>query len=57
MQIYLPLYPVEGGPPLGFFCSQCRAVTKTIRGVRIHLWRRHKLKEQIEMFSQSELTA
>lgn len=50
--LYKPLYPSEGGPPLAFACSvseQKCAVTKTQRGMRIHLLRIHKLKEQIEL--------
>ena len=47
---YRPLYPPEGAPCLGFACSECGRVTKTERGMRMHLVRVHDIKPQGELF-------
>ena len=51
MPLYVPLYLPEGGKPLAFKCgaSPCAAVTRTRRGMLLHLWRKHKIKAQLEM--------
>lgn len=59
MALYTPLYPPYGGPPLGFAClhrpESCREVTRTLRGIRAHLWRKHKIREQMDLeFSKTE---
>jgi hypothetical protein len=54
-ELYKPLYPPEGAPVMAFVClcppgssQPCYEVTRTLRGMRIHLGRKHKLKEQQE---------
>ena len=53
--LYKPLYPPEGGKPLAFSCNcpqsgqLCGAVTRTERGIKIHVLRKHGLREQIDL--------
>lgn len=49
----IPLYPQYGGPPLAFACGQCGDVTKTKIGIWRHLWRKHKIKLQRELFDET----
>lgn len=51
-----PLYPAAGGPPLAWTCGvdRCMAVTRTRRGLVTHLWRKHKIKLQGELFDKSK---
>jgi len=51
--VFKPLYPAEGGYPLGYVCQadpeKCRKVVRTRRGMVLHLWRRHKVRLQLEI--------
>lgn len=64
MPLYVPVYPPEGGPPLQFVCLQptttesgrpavCRKGTKSEGGMKVHLWRRHGVKLQRELFVEA----
>jgi len=44
--VYSPLYSPEGGPVSGFSCKQCLAVTRTHRGMILHLNVCHGLRLQ-----------
>lgn len=48
--VYSPLYPPEGGPLRGFVCNEkgCKAVTRTERGIRMHLTVVHGIRMQGE---------
>jgi len=48
LPVYKPLYPPEGGPLAGFKCCQtgCGAVTRTERGMRIHVFVCHGIRFQ-----------
>jgi hypothetical protein len=51
---FIALYPEVGGKPGGFACkfdpSNCQRVTRTKTGMVRHLWRKHKIKLQLEIF-------
>ncbi len=59
--LWTPLYPQAGGPAQGFRCNQknypfstddfirCGRVTRTERGMKLHLWRVHQIKQQKEL--------
>jgi hypothetical protein len=50
--LYTPLFPESGGQPKAFLCSQgprCKDVTRTRKGMVLHLWRKHKVKVQLKM--------
>jgi hypothetical protein len=51
MPLFIPLYSEDGGEPLAFACGCCpagkRAVFRTKIGFLRHLWRKHKLREQM----------
>jgi hypothetical protein len=49
MAFLTPLRPPEGGPPLAFSCPECKGVTRTATGMRMHLRRKHKIRQQLEM--------
>ncbi len=55
--VYKPLYPPEGSADgaKGFQCNfapvACRAVTRTERGIRMHLWTCHGVRFQKELFN------
>lgn len=49
MVIFKPLYPPEGGKPLAFSCTFCHKPTRTERGIRSHVWKKHGIREQIEL--------
>ncbi len=54
MALYKPLYPKEGGPLGGFQCnyeSSCHAVTRTEKGIRMHLAVCHGVRFQSELFN------
>jgi hypothetical protein len=52
--LYRPLYPPEGGQPVGFQCGRCpdstRAVTRTKKGIRRHLQICHQVVFQESLF-------
>jgi hypothetical protein len=37
IEVMLPLYPPVGAPVRGYLCTNCKAVTKTKRGMWTHL--------------------
>lgn len=53
--LYKPLYPPEGAPVTAFACQVCsdsgqkrnQKITKTLRGMLMHLLRKHKVKPQM----------
>jgi hypothetical protein len=47
--VYKPLYPPEGGPLGGFLCCQCNAVTRTKKGILLHLATVHGIRMQLAM--------
>ena len=51
--IYQPLYPPEGAPVSGFKCGVgvCKAVTRTEKGIRMHLAVCHAIRFQAELFN------
>lgn len=58
-EVYKPLYPPEGGPVSGYQCMECpatkRAVTRTRRGILIHLAVVHGVTLQKEFTFQGEV--
>jgi hypothetical protein len=54
--VYKPLYPAEGGPLGGFLCCQCNAVTRTKRGMLIHLATVHGIRMQLTMNFDGSVT-
>lgn len=55
--IYVPLYPPEGGPLAGFQCRavpNCKAVTKTKRGMLQHLGVCHGVRLQHDLSFMDE---
>lgn len=55
--VYKPLYPPEGGPLGGFLCCQCNAVTRTKKGMLIHLGTVHGIRIQLKMEFEPNETA
>lgn len=68
MNCFKPLYPPDGAPCLGFACgclvdvqvevpnvkaNLCGKVTKTERGMKMHLLRVHGIKMQSELFQNT----
>jgi|SRR5882762_7125221 len=51
------LYPLCGGPARGFLCGICFRVTRTEIGGKRHLWRKHRLRTQLELFPGGSLAA
>ena|ERR1700730_9255640 len=51
------LYPLCGGPARGFLCGICFRVTRTEIGGKRHLWRKHGLRIQLELFPGGSLAA
>jgi hypothetical protein len=53
MPVFKALYPDDGGRPLGYVCrvdpEVCKKVVRTRRGMVLHLWRRHKVRLQLEI--------
>jgi hypothetical protein len=53
MPTFVALYSDAGGPPRGFVCcvdpEKCRKVVRTRKGINLHLWRKHKVRAQLEM--------
>lgn len=59
-ELYKPLYLSEGGPPLAFACMVCsvseQKITKTVRGMEMHLLAKHALKLQRDLpFEEAEI--
>ena len=59
MPLYVPTYPPDGGPAIQFVCllpakegepKACRKGTKTEAGMKVHLFRCHGIKLQLNMF-------
>lgn len=48
--LYSPLYPPEGAPCKGYSCGHCDGVTRTQRGMRLHLSVCHGLNLQMNLF-------
>jgi hypothetical protein len=51
--VYKPLYPAEGAPVSGYQCNakpDCRRVTRTLRGMVLHLILGHGIRIQAELF-------
>ncbi len=48
-KIYRPLYPPEGGPCSGYACGECKAVTRTKKGMILHLWTCHGIRIQLRL--------
>lgn len=58
LKIFHPLYPQDGGPPLGYSCSKCKDVTKTQRGMWAHLRVVHGITKQAKLnFDKRESAA
>lgn len=55
--VYKPLYPAEGGPLGGFLCCQCNAVTRTKKGMLIHLAAVHGIRMQHELDFENQTQA
>ena len=67
-QVCIPLYDVKkGGAPRGFQCKienvekhspffiyQCNKVTRTYRGMKMHLWLVHKFVAQQKLFPEAK---
>jgi len=51
------LYPLCGGPARGFLCGICLRVTRTEIGGKRHLWRKHGLRIQLDLFRGGSLAA
>lgn len=53
MAVFEALYSQSGGPPHGYFCraelDKCKRVVRTRRGMVLHLWRRHRVRLQLEI--------
>ena len=67
--LWTPLYPPSSGQAQGFRCNyaseiekklytadliRCGRVTRTERGMRSHLWRVHRVKQQREFYAMSK---
>lgn len=48
--LYKPLYPPEGGAVAAFKCGECPAVTRTEKGIRMHLMNCHGIRFQATLF-------
>lgn len=61
MAVFIPLYPEFGGPPRAYLCLECQDVTRTKRGMILHLIRAHKIhiqaKLELSKKEQEEFTA
>jgi hypothetical protein len=55
--VYKPLYPPEGGPLGGFLCCQCNGVTRTKKGMLIHLATVHGIRMQLDIEFDTAATA
>jgi hypothetical protein len=51
----IPLYSQDGGPPKAYKCVRCGAVTKTSVGIDRHLWQKHKVRHQLDLFSNQSI--
>jgi hypothetical protein len=51
--LYKPLYPPDGAPVAGFQCCHegCKAVTRTEKGIRMHLIVCHGIRFQGTLFN------
>lgn len=47
--VFIPLYPEFGGPPRAYLCLECQEVTRTKRGMILHLIRTHKIHIQTSL--------
>ena len=51
--VFVALYESNGGPPHGFLCrvdpKNCQKVVRTRKGINFHLWRKHRVRIQLEM--------
>lgn len=62
-QLYTPLYPPTGSPCRGFVCEAatagkiCGAVTKTRRGMLLHLQLKHRIVLQPNLEMETEAVA
>jgi hypothetical protein len=52
----VPLYSHDGGPPKAYQCARCNAVTKTAVGIDRHLWQKHKVRLQLDLFEKPILS-
>lgn len=50
--LYKPLHPPEGGAPRAFVCNECGAVTRTNRGMHLHLTVCHGVRFQPTLFGE-----
>jgi hypothetical protein len=52
-RLFIPLFPTEGGPARGFLCGTlgCGRVTRTMIGLKRHLWRKHHIRPQLDLFT------
>lgn len=50
--LFSALYPREGGAPRAFACNSanCAGITRTAAGMVKHLWLRHRVRLQGELF-------
>jgi hypothetical protein len=53
--MYIPLYNESIGLG-GFKCKDCGRVTRTLSGIKSHLWRVHGKKAQLELFAAEPLS-